>query len=179
MVERADEVTERLRTVALRLFTEAGYGNTNIEQIATEAGVGVATLYRRFPDKAAIANDLLASTLQALAEIYGPIEASRPKDRFLELWRRVHTFALGNPDAFLFLEDGAKTTFISEENLDRKAELLGDVVALLDSVGVQAPPEVANGMVMGTLVALVRAGVRPDLDDLGERLWQALRIPPR
>lgn len=179
MVESAGDVTDRIRAVALRLFTGAGYGTTNIEQIATEAGVGVASIYRRWPDKAALANDLLGSTLEQLAEIYRPIEATRPKDRFLVLWERVHTFVLANPDGFLFLEDGAKTTFISQENVDRKAELVADAEEVLADVGIKATTAVANAMVIGTLVALVRAGLEPDLDDLGERLWQALRTPLR
>lgn len=178
MAERGDDVTDRIRAVALRLFTEAGYGNANIEQIATEAGVGVASIYRRWPDKAALANDLLASALEQLSEIYRPIDASRPKDRFMVLWERVHTFVLANPEAFLFLEDGAKTTFISQENVDRKAELVADAEEVLADVGVKATTAVANAMVIGTLVSLVRAGVEPDLDDLGERLWQGLRTPP-
>lgn len=175
MVESAEDVTSRIRAVALHLFTQNGYGNTNIEQIASEAGVGVASLYRRWPDKAALANDLLSSALDDIAELYRPVEGSRPKERFLALWRRVHTYVLAQPEAFLFLEDGAKTTFMSQENLDRKVALLDDAVELLATVGVKASSEVANAMVVGTLVALVRAGVEPDLDDLGERLWQALR----
>lgn len=179
MVDNAEDVTNRIRDVALHLFAQNGYGNTNIEQIAAEAGVGVASLYRRWPDKAALANDLLAAALDELSAIYRPIEGSRPKERFLVLWRRVHTYVLAAPDAFLFLEDGAKTTFMSQENLDRKLALVADAEELLASVGIRATTEVANAMVVGTLVSLVRAGVEPDLDDLGERLWHALRAPSK
>lgn len=178
MVASGDEVADRIRAVALTLFTEAGYGNTNVEQIASTAGVGVASLYRRWPDKAALANDLLASTLDDLEDLYRPVEAARAKDRFMTLWRRVYSYALTNPGSFLFLEEGAKTTFLSEANAKRKADLLDDVTALLDDVGIQATTEVANAMVMGTLVALLRAGVEPNPDDLGERFWQALRRAP-
>ncbi|MEM9034548.1 MAG: TetR/AcrR family transcriptional regulator [Actinomycetota bacterium] len=175
MASSGDEVTERIRAVALSLFTEVGYGNTNIEQIASEAGVGVASLYRRWPDKAALANDLLASAIDDLEQIYAPIDGARPKDRFMTLWSRVQHYVLTEPQSFLFLEDGAKTTFLSQENLDRKTALVDEAEELLASVGVKASTEVANAMVIGTLVSLVRAGVQPDLDDLGERLWQALR----
>ena len=57
---------------ARRLFAEAGYTNTTLEQIAESAGVSVAVLQRHFPEKIALVHglveELLASTLRAWLE---------------------------------------------------------------------------------------------------------------
>ena len=43
-----------LQLVALRMFTERGFENTTIEQIATEAGVSERTFFRYFTTKASV-----------------------------------------------------------------------------------------------------------------------------
>ncbi|MCT2582600.1 helix-turn-helix transcriptional regulator [Actinophytocola sp. S1-96] len=53
---------------AAALFAEHGAANVSMEQIAAEAGVGKATLYRRFPDRAAIAVALLDEHERALQD---------------------------------------------------------------------------------------------------------------
>ncbi|MFY1686939.1 TetR/AcrR family transcriptional regulator [Plantactinospora sp. WMMB782] len=59
--ERADAVRNRARIlqVAERLFAEQDPRTVTMDQIAKAAGIGRATLYRRFPDPAAIAVALL------------------------------------------------------------------------------------------------------------------------
>jgi AcrR family transcriptional regulator len=59
--ERADARRNRLRVLeaADRLFTEHGVKNVSLDAIATEAGVGKGTVFRRFGDRAGLAVALL------------------------------------------------------------------------------------------------------------------------
>jgi AcrR family transcriptional regulator len=51
---RRVERTSRILAAARRLFMAHGYGGTTMEAVAREAGVGKATVYARFADKAAL-----------------------------------------------------------------------------------------------------------------------------
>lgn len=52
---------QKIIAAAEALFSERGYGNTKISEIAKKAGVGIGTFYRYFPDKEAILLELLES----------------------------------------------------------------------------------------------------------------------
>ncbi|GAB3658048.1 TetR/AcrR family transcriptional regulator [Actinocorallia lasiicapitis] len=65
---RADAERNRARILAAasELFAERGAPDVTMEEIAKAAGVGRGTLYRRYPDRAAIATDLLDEHERAL-----------------------------------------------------------------------------------------------------------------
>jgi AcrR family transcriptional regulator len=68
--ERADAARNRRRVLeaAEELFTRHGADRVTMEEIARAAGVGKGTLYRRYPDRAAIAAALLDEHERALQE---------------------------------------------------------------------------------------------------------------
>jgi AcrR family transcriptional regulator len=68
--ERADAVRNRQRVLAAaeRLFAAGDPRTVTMEDIAREAGVGRATLYRRYPDPAAVAGALLDEHERELQE---------------------------------------------------------------------------------------------------------------
>lgn len=59
--ERADAARNRARVLAAaeRLFAEHGAPHVTMEDVAQAAGVGKGTLYRRYPDRAALAVALI------------------------------------------------------------------------------------------------------------------------
>jgi AcrR family transcriptional regulator len=67
---RKDAERNRLRilTAAGELFTERGLSVT-LDDIARHAGVGVGTVYRRFPDKEVLIDALFEQRLEAMCEI--------------------------------------------------------------------------------------------------------------
>lgn len=78
---------ERILLAARELFAERGLGVT-LNDVAHHAGVGVGTVYRRFPDKAALIESLFDQTFE---EIVGLMEQAladpeprRGLERFME-----------------------------------------------------------------------------------------------
>jgi AcrR family transcriptional regulator len=74
--ERSDAVRNRAKIleVTARLFAERGVDRVSMDQIATAAGVGKGTLFRRFGDKAGLGVALLVAREQDLQEalVTGP-----------------------------------------------------------------------------------------------------------
>jgi len=68
--ERADAARNRLRVLAAaeRLFAERGVAGVTMDDIASAAGVGKGTLYRRFVDKGGLAVALLDQRERELQE---------------------------------------------------------------------------------------------------------------
>ena len=58
---RSAEADERILGAALSQLRERGYGELSMERVAADAGVGKATVYRRYRNKADLATAALAS----------------------------------------------------------------------------------------------------------------------
>ena len=171
-----EETSDRIRAAALRRFCEVGYGSTNIDDIAETAGVGVATIYRRWDDKAALANDIYARSLESMGTfMVAPLSGTTKKQRFLELWRLVWAWAQDHPDEFVFVEASINDAFLSTANRDAKAEADQAARALMDDFGLTAPFDFSQSMILGTTAMLVRKEVDIDVDAIGERFWNTLR----
>jgi AcrR family transcriptional regulator len=56
---RSDRAHRAILDAARDLIVESGFANLRLEHVATRAGVGKATIYRRWPSKEALALDLL------------------------------------------------------------------------------------------------------------------------
>jgi AcrR family transcriptional regulator len=57
---RSDEVHRKILDAARDLLTEEGFADLRLEHVAARAGVGKATIYRRWDSKEALAAELLA-----------------------------------------------------------------------------------------------------------------------
>jgi AcrR family transcriptional regulator len=93
----------------LDLLAESGYGAVTMEAVAARAGVGKATLYRRYPGKEQLVVDALAS----LAEPVRPADGAGVRDQRVALlegmrrrsgslagriWPRLVSEAVDNPE---------------------------------------------------------------------------------
>ena len=76
-----------LLTVARAAITEQG-ADASLRDIARQAGVGLATLYRHFPTREALLEALLRTTLDELTQMASDLETSASPDEALFSWLR-------------------------------------------------------------------------------------------
>lgn len=171
-----DETTQRIRAAALALFADRGYGNTTIEHISTAAGVGVATIYRRWTDKAAIANDLYGIGLDSMGVILAEAEADEPREQFIEAWHRAWTWAVADREMFAFINASFGAPWLSDENRARKAEMTEAEVGTYARLQLDATPDFAAALIGGALASVL--ATEPDVapDEVAARLWRALNL---
>src|SRR5204862_5836946 len=105
----AERNRQRILEAARELFAEHGLGVT-LNDVAHHAGVGVGTVYRRFPDKEVLIDTLFQEQLDEWARIYEEgLDDPDPwhavvstHERALELWahnRGLKEILLGSPQA--------------------------------------------------------------------------------
>jgi AcrR family transcriptional regulator len=87
---RADAARNRAHVLAAArdVFVEHG-ADAPLDEVARRAGVGIATLYRRFPDRAALLRAVALDVLARAGEAARTAEAEEP-DPFTALARYMH-----------------------------------------------------------------------------------------
>lgn len=88
---RADALRnrERIVTAAREMFVEFG-PYVPLDEVARRAGVGNATVYRNFPDREALAREVVCSVMDRTAEA-AEAALAESGDAFAALSRFVHT----------------------------------------------------------------------------------------
>jgi AcrR family transcriptional regulator len=69
MAERTGDTRERIKQVALELFTEQGYEQTSLREIAERLGVTKAALYYHFKSKEEIVEAFVEERVATMAEL--------------------------------------------------------------------------------------------------------------
>ena len=112
--ERADAARNRTRVLraAERLFAERGATNVSMEDVARAAGVGKGTLYRRYPDRAALAVAVLDEHERRLEQLVlsGPPPSgpgAPPAQRLAAFYAAVLELLERHLDLALAAETGA------------------------------------------------------------------------
>lgn len=118
---RQSQALQTRRTVlqaASRLFVEAGYGATTLQQVADEAGVSVQTLYATFGNKrrlleealdVAIAGDdapVVVNERDWMHDVFNHPRAGKRLDAYAAAVRRIHA---GAADMFAVIRAAADT----------------------------------------------------------------------
>jgi AcrR family transcriptional regulator len=156
---RADAArnAERIMHAAREAFAEAG-ADVSLEEVARRAGVGVATLYRRFPSK----DDLIRSIVEwRYAEQVEPVMAAALAD--------------GDPWQGLVAALDAALTVAAEERGIIKASR--DPGRLVSGILDRFFPELATIVVRGQEAGQIRADLTPaDLPPLVYMLISTLRL---
>jgi AcrR family transcriptional regulator len=122
---------ERIIEAATRAFT-TGADPVKIETIAHEAGVGVGTLYRNFPSREALVEEVYRSELTRLSALAPMLLADHPPPAALREWmRRYQEFVAtkhGMAEALrAVIASGAINSGTTREHLN------GAIAALLEA----------------------------------------------
>ncbi|MDR2983507.1 MAG: TetR/AcrR family transcriptional regulator [Nocardiopsaceae bacterium] len=79
---------ERLLAEARKAFAEHGI-HTSLDDIAKQAGLGNATLYRHFPTREALLETMLRDSISELDEIARELQTTEPAGAALATWVRA------------------------------------------------------------------------------------------
>jgi AcrR family transcriptional regulator len=74
----ARQTRDRLARAALELFTARGFHGTTTPLIAARAGVAEGTIYRHFPSKEDLLNEVFRAAVRALAEAFRSADPAWP-----------------------------------------------------------------------------------------------------
>jgi len=156
---RADAERNRRRILdaARRVFAEDGLG-VGVDAVARAAGVGVGTLYRRFPTKQDLLSAVIEDAVCRLAEEVEKLEAVEDPWKAFEATVRVFAETIARDRGFYEVIHGTPEFIpIAQESKLR----------LMDSVGRILSRAQKAGLVRGDVVA----------DDIGVLSQVAARMP--
>jgi AcrR family transcriptional regulator len=150
---------------ALELFVERGFHGASVPAIAERARIAAGTMYRYFPSKEALVNELYralkTSLLEALLSGF-PFDAP-PRAQFRSFFFRLWGFARSSPEAFTFLEHHHHADYLDAESqaMERASllpfvEFLERTRALRVTKAIAAPALMA--IVWGAFSGLLKAG---------------------
>lgn len=120
---------ERIVSCALGLFVERGPG-VSMEEIARAADLGVGTLYRHFPDRRALVEEIATSSLRCLG-----VEIRKLREQEVPRWEvltRVVAFCAGQP--FALIKAVADGDSMPQERLALQNEVDGLLRELMQDV---------------------------------------------
>ncbi|MFT3697175.1 MAG: TetR/AcrR family transcriptional regulator [Kofleriaceae bacterium] len=186
---KATNKREAVMHAALDLFVERGFYGTAVPEIADKAGVGAGTIYRYFPSKEALVNEIYREEKQRFgaAVITNFPPGNSAKELFHALWSRMVRFAVENVKSFIFLELHHHARYLDAESKTvekRMTELFSQVIVAAQSRGElkNGSPDLLIGLVMGAFVGVIRSCVEVDkkTSDADWRLaeqcvWEAIR----
>lgn len=158
----SDGVRQRILAAALEAFAARGFHGTSIPEIAAAAGVGVASIYRRFASKEHLVNAVFRAAKARLRDalLIGLELAAPPRAMFLALWARLVRFQRAEPVTFQFLEMQDHVPYLDAESRALEASLLWPILVATEAATRKAPPvppPVVIAMVWGAFVGITKA----------------------
>ncbi|HEX8954465.1 MAG TPA: TetR/AcrR family transcriptional regulator [Polyangia bacterium] len=162
-----DDARQQILDAALAAFAARGFHGTSIPEIAGAAGVGVASIYRRFASKEHLVNAVFRDAKSRLRDalLLGLELARPPRALFLEVWARLVRFQRAQPVAFQFLEMQDHVPYLDGESRALEASLLLPILVATEAATGAAhrasagrvPPPVLIAMIWGAFVGIVKA----------------------
>jgi AcrR family transcriptional regulator len=172
---RSAEAHQAIVAATLALLAEEGYSQLSMEAVAARAGVGKATIYRRWHSK----SELVAEVLSGLRQGGAPPDTGSFRGDVLELARRQLSLVRGQPGfgrlAPRLLGDSADDAALHAMALGSMVTpmraILGELIARALERGELRPdidPEIVTDIVQGSIFYKVLI-LGQDLAELDER----------
>ena len=159
---RAGTTRQAVLEAALEVFCEQTYGGARIEQIAQRAGVAPGTIYKHFPGKQALANEVFRSCkLKTREYSFSRTPGMTARERFHEWFVQYNRFAGDHPLAHEFLQTHHHAPYLDAESLavgDPMDQLALRTMREGQKEGAlrNGDPELLVAMVLGLLLGLER-----------------------
>jgi AcrR family transcriptional regulator len=135
---------ERLLVVAAEAFAREG-AQTSLKAIAQQAGVGIGTLYRRFPTRETLVEAVYRNEVTRLCAAATELLATLPPAAALRSWMEKFVDFMAAKHG---MADALRAVLLSEEDRLRTRDLLRSAIATLLDAGATA--------------GSVRAGIDPN-----------------
>jgi AcrR family transcriptional regulator len=144
--QRQKENTQELiLNTAYRLFADRGYANTTMRALAKEAGIGLGTIFKHFPDKPSLLVKAYQDDLgNIIIEAFKTLPKSNIKNQLVHLTKYIYSFYANNPDfsrtligESLFLQ--GEYGQILDEQLGAFLEKISELIVLALKRGELAP----------------------------------------
>jgi AcrR family transcriptional regulator len=173
---------ERLLTAAAAAFAEHGADDASLEEIARRAGVGIGTLYRHFPTRAALLEAVYRDQVDAVRVRAEELLASESPGEALADWLRVlvaFSSTKRSLTSALLASFGKESELLSScsavicgaaETLLARAQEEGtvradadarDLIRLVHAVNIAAQPAGADPGQSERLLGFILDGLRP------------------
>jgi AcrR family transcriptional regulator len=153
-----------LKEAALRLFAERTYAATTIEDIARAARVTVGTVYRYFPEKAALLAALVDDA--SAAPLLDAIADEAPRETLGRIWAASRARPHGDVLRILVAE-GAHVPELVARYRDRVLEPLAARLAALPGIASRAEPLLEGRALLAQILgASLLAGSPPHVPPL-------------
>jgi len=164
VVGRAERTRRAVLDAALSLFAERGYAGTTIPDVMAKANVGAGSLYRLFPSKEALANEVFREAKRRLlARLFAPgTRKAPPREIFETLWWRLVGFAREDALAFRFLELQDHLAYLDGESRQLDVTALSPLylgflrLQELKVIRDDMRPDVILAIIWGALVSLIK-----------------------
>ena len=156
---------DRLLEAAAAAFSSDG-ASASVKDIARAAGVGVGTLYRRFPSKELLIEATYRHEVQDLCDAAPQLAASRPPRDALRAWMELFLEFMSAKQG---MADALRAVLTDEaERLQTRAELTAAISHLLAAGAAQSairPQAQASDVLMalGGISLITASEGRPDL----------------
>ncbi|MET7421963.1 TetR family transcriptional regulator [Dactylosporangium sp. NPDC005555] len=133
---RADAQRNRARLLDVAVVALADAPEVTLDAIARQAGVGIGTLYRHFPTREALIEEVYRTEVARLCDAVPELIAAEPPDRALRVWmdRFVDYMATkrGLADALKMVIAAGGTPFAHSR--ERLVAAVGDLLAAATGV---------------------------------------------